>query len=1472
MTSMSKDKLKLSEFDKLNPHGYKLRLWPLTREFRRWGKQEYDNFIDKRCAIGETKGNENENDLSPPAAFFDSEFDQPIQVWNTHPWYKIAYLPEDDDINSQNKLYKGLYYYYNDETGETLWEPPSFEWKFALESWGHFTPRKLMKEKIKPDESKYSLIFDKDTFVNLEDWRLRETSAMMRERKLKESKAAITIDREKKRKQNDPTPEEQVENVIISMVDKIEKNLIKRSKLQLIANYFDQRKKQCWHPSTIARLMAPLPLGGQCEIITKNNRWVPKRLITDVSIPPSALILNGGYVIQCDNNCKEKRETKQYDDVNSINSASKETPVSNSVHLSVILNCHMPPHVEYRKKKVGQTIKTIAVPRRNKYLKNLQLQIAKILSLPVKCLILEESSPYEEEIKFNLPEQQKQNIGGKKGQQHESQVEEHLLPNAKDLFVSPPKILNIKKRMGLLGEGKQEFFNNYREKKNKFRFHMIQATSLPNSSHNIAQQTHYKKLPKLPSYCENDVLIFEFNEKKKNHILHKDQNSTSNFWNGKWPIRVYNVKFIILDNETNRKGTNSSQMEQIQLLLKLKTKIENIILFLTSKNKEDAITQANYSAYLNLLKSILRMEIKAFGIPLKFSSWEEFWMFHINPIFFGYDTSITLRNHYGNLASQLQNPKFKRTIGIRKDDSTLDYDEEELQEIKLKKEINSAKYATSKNAIYSVYAQLLDCQDIEHLKPKWGKTESTQWIDEVKKEKQENFLNKQASKDLLAEQKRDRQRKGKRQTNIRKFFSSKIIALEEEKRAQQVKQGKLSKQVSIDQNIAIKTEPETFDEEKFQHLSFSGRVKAIRNQKNERNLKEEKFFEYIYDRSNHDNDICVERENIKKVFAQVVSEIDAFRRPLPASIKVKRELQVPFDSDIEVCYTTIKDEQVLASFDSFDYKPEGMDKTHIDREMFIDFMKCSIAFYLQLEKIKQAEEMAAEMARQKQEKLRKKEEERLKIASKKDKGSISFLQKIRPAHSHVYLTKYLGLDYLGRRKEEIYCALCRRQNVEKTKSSLLICEKNAILDFDLSMEDLKDSLFPLAVEKTKEMFLPPSVPSKEVFQVLDSLAQRVERKALIIGPNPNTKRMNKSQRAKLVQYSISFIEEYAQTKRERLLQDRIREEYERRIMFKEELEGRSISEKQLILHERPALLHQERSFKFYNSLFNQLPTVDPSLERMSWIRTLSRPEASNFVYHVRDRVCDKEYIVRVIGIEGNEILDAEKIMNDLRKIMTIETSNGVTKITRALKHKVLNFSMDGFVSRDMNYIFINEEYCSLGRAVDVAKKELLPAEIMYNLTRDLVIGLSNLHQSGVFHRELTPSCIYLNDKYQAKIGSFRLWTQSDLLRHSSAGETTKDYGIEWILPPDHRYGDPVEASCDVWALGCCIFSIATGGSFPTLSDIPLGILNKLPCNYAQEVRDVIIGCLEVNSRIRPTAHQLRDIFDPLKKLRKNMNS
>ena len=139
MTSKPKSKLQLSGFEKLNPHGYKLRLWPLTREFRRWGKQEYDKFIDKRVESGETKGNENNDDISPPAAFFDSEFDQPIDIWNTHPWYKVLYLPEDEEpATSENSLYRGLYYYYNDETGETLWEPPPFEWNFALESWGPF--------------------------------------------------------------------------------------------------------------------------------------------------------------------------------------------------------------------------------------------------------------------------------------------------------------------------------------------------------------------------------------------------------------------------------------------------------------------------------------------------------------------------------------------------------------------------------------------------------------------------------------------------------------------------------------------------------------------------------------------------------------------------------------------------------------------------------------------------------------------------------------------------------------------------------------------------------------------------------------------------------------------------------------------------------------------------------------------------------------------------------------------------------------------------------------------------------------------------------------------------------------------------------------------------------------------------------------------------------------------------------------
>ena len=82
--------------------------------------------------------------------------------------------------------------------------------------------------------------------------------------------------------------------------------------------------------------------------------------------------------------------------------------------------------------------------------------------------------------------------------------------------------------MGLLGEGKQDFFNDFRERKNKFRSHMIQATSLSNSlghRSTTTQESFSNKLPKLSSYCESGLLIFDFKQKKKKESLSTNQNS-----------------------------------------------------------------------------------------------------------------------------------------------------------------------------------------------------------------------------------------------------------------------------------------------------------------------------------------------------------------------------------------------------------------------------------------------------------------------------------------------------------------------------------------------------------------------------------------------------------------------------------------------------------------------------------------------------------------------------------------------------------------------------------------------------------------------------------------------------------------------------------------------------------------------------------------------------------------------------------
>lgn len=111
------------------------------------------------------------------------------------------------------------------------------------------------------------------------------------------------------------------------------------------------------------------------------------------------------------------------------------------------------------------------------------------------------------------------------------------------------------------------------------------------------------------------------------------------------------------------------------------------------------------------------------------------------------------------------------------------------------------------------------------------------------------------------------------------------------------------------------------------------------------------------------------------------------------------------------------------------------------------------------------------------------------------------------------------------------------------------------------------------------------------------------------------------------------------------------------------------------------------------------------------------------------------------------------------------------------------------------------------------------------LVRQLIEGISYLHDRGIMHRDIKGGNILLTKDNIIKIADFGL--ARDYKRVNNLNFTTKVV-TRWYRAPELLLGNPTYTEAiDIWSIGCFIAEMFIGKPiFPGKSD-----LDQLPCIY-----------------------------------------
>jgi serine/threonine protein kinase len=144
-------------------------------------------------------------------------------------------------------------------------------------------------------------------------------------------------------------------------------------------------------------------------------------------------------------------------------------------------------------------------------------------------------------------------------------------------------------------------------------------------------------------------------------------------------------------------------------------------------------------------------------------------------------------------------------------------------------------------------------------------------------------------------------------------------------------------------------------------------------------------------------------------------------------------------------------------------------------------------------------------------------------------------------------------------------------------------------------------------------------------------------------------------------------------------------------------------------------------------------------------------------------------------------------------------------------------------------------------------RQAIDPERSYRICRQIAAALDAAHRQGVIHRDLKPSNVMVTPHEQVKVLDFGLAKvvksppgHSDSTVTISQGNPGNVVGTCGYMSPEQLRGLEVDARCDVWAFGCCLYECLSGRmAFPgrttaelvaaTLERDPdLGALGQLP--------------------------------------------
>ncbi|XP_045128415.1 serine/threonine-protein kinase Nek4-like isoform X3 [Portunus trituberculatus] len=300
--------------------------------------------------------------------------------------------------------------------------------------------------------------------------------------------------------------------------------------------------------------------------------------------------------------------------------------------------------------------------------------------------------------------------------------------------------------------------------------------------------------------------------------------------------------------------------------------------------------------------------------------------------------------------------------------------------------------------------------------------------------------------------------------------------------------------------------------------------------------------------------------------------------------------------------------------------------------------------------------------------------------------------------------------------------------------------------------------------------------------------------------------------------------------------------------YKKERCLRNIGGTELLLSPPVSSLHSpdtERQLTSGSSCEVASPTMT-TVEGIEVVREIGRGNYGS-VWLVRQPGSSKNLVLKCVDLTHCSVGEVEAARQEVR-------------ILAGLRHpNIVSYKGSFEVGRRLNLLM---GYCAGGDMASLIKRQrgqLFPEVKIVRWLIQITMALQYLHNRRILHRDLKTRNIFLTRSGLIKLGDFGIAR----ILGSSHDMATTLVGTPYYMSPELFAGLPYNHKSDVWALGCCLYELATlKHAFPA-RDIP-GLISKiskgkivgLDEQYSDDLRHLVLSLMTRSPEHRLSASQI----------------